>query len=260
MKRLLLFLLLVFASPAPAQTGPTAETIKLRSHALDQDRTINVYVPPGYAGGTARYPVLYLLDGGLNQGFPAMVKIVDQDIARGAAADVIVVGIEAVRREDELTFREAGRAGMPPGGGAGPFRRFVVDEVKPWVEAHFRTGTRSALVGGSLAGLFVLETLLREPAQFTDYVAVSPSLWWANNALTADAPTLLAANPPRDRRLWLALADEGPSMGVGAFMAVLDRHAPPSLRWSFRPFPDKTHQTVHVAAAKVYVPELFPRQ
>lgn len=50
----------------------------LQSEVLGETRQINVYVPPGYATGSAAYPVLYLIDGGVEQryrtdGFDAVI-------------------------------------------------------------------------------------------------------------------------------------------------------------------------------------------
>ncbi len=42
----------------------------MASKGLGETRRINVYTPPGYADGTTRYPVLYLLDGGDDEDFP----------------------------------------------------------------------------------------------------------------------------------------------------------------------------------------------
>lgn len=235
---------------APVQAGPMAETVRLHSQALGEDRNVNIYVPPGYAAGGARFPVLYMLDGGLRQGFPDLVRLVDADIAAGTIEPVIVVGIESVDREKELARSRT----------AAVFRRFVADEAKPWVEAHFRTGARSVIAGHSYGGLFVVETLLREPGLFDDYVASSPSMWVEGYALGRAATKLLAAMPPGAHRLWLSLGNEGRGMGVDDLVATLRRHAPASLDWSFHSFPFDSHQAVSVAATKVYIPALFARQ
>src|SRR3546814_18410484 len=50
--------------------------------------------------------------------------------------------------------------------------------ILPFIEARYRTGERRAVMGESLAGLFVIDTLVRQADLFHDYVAVSPSLWW----------------------------------------------------------------------------------
>ena len=257
MRRGLLALAALAALPAAAQTGPTAEMVTLRSQALGQDRAINIYVPPGYAAGDARYPVLYMVDGGVRQGFAQMTVLVDTAIARGMIRDLVVVGVEAGNRERELTF--PGGDGDAPGRSAA-LRRFIGSEVKPWVEAHYRTSGQDALAGCSLGGLFVVETLLRAPDLFDDYIAASPSLWWNNGALLDDSADLLERLPAGNRRLWLALGNEGAPMGVGRLMTVLKRHAPTTLSWSFKSFPTEPHLKVCEKAPAAAILALYPRE
>ncbi|HEX6037208.1 alpha/beta hydrolase-fold protein, partial [Longimicrobium sp.] len=56
------------AADAPAQDAARAasriDTFTVTIPQLgDRERTVRVYLPPGYDGGDARYPVLYLQDG-----------------------------------------------------------------------------------------------------------------------------------------------------------------------------------------------------
>ena len=51
------------------------------------------------------------------------------------------------------------------------------------IEARYRTSGESAVLGESLAGLFITETFLKEPAAFDHYIAVSPSMWWGGQEL-----------------------------------------------------------------------------
>jgi predicted alpha/beta superfamily hydrolase len=72
---------------------------------------------------------------------------------------------------------EPGWAG--PFGGAPAFREFLLDHVLPCVKAAAPIdGSRLALMGHSLAGLFVLETLEAAPQAFARWISLSPSLWW----------------------------------------------------------------------------------
>jgi predicted alpha/beta superfamily hydrolase len=238
-------------APARAQTGPTAEMVTLRSVAMGENRAVNIYVPPGYAQGTRRYPVLYMVDGGVREGFAPMTVIVDGGIARGDVGDMIVIGIAQRDRNREL---------VPSAGRAAAFRRFVADEVKPWVEANYRTNGQDAISGGSYGGLFVIYTLLHQPELFDDYIAMSPSLGWHSGELVSQAAALLAKAPPAPRRLWLSIANEGPIMQVDALASVLRKHAPDWLSWSFTPFPRETHMSVWIPATKVWIPALFPPQ
>lgn len=240
--------LLFLGPPASAQT---AGTVTLRSVAMKQERAINIYVPPSYQAGQRRYPVLYITDGGLRDGFAPIATLIEHGIASGTTGDVILVGIAQRDRDNEL---------VPSARHATEFRNFVIDEVKPWVEANFRTNGHDAIQGGSFGGLFVIHTLLHRPDAFDDYIAVSPTLWWKGRALVSDSRELLANAPPAPRRLWLAVANEGPSMGVDSFAAQLEMHAPSWLSWTFTPFPRETHTSVNHRAATIWVPALFPAE
>ena len=63
------------------------------------------------------------------------------------------------------------------------FRAFLRDELKPEIARRYRVDGESALVGESLAGLFVLDTLVAEPALFDDWIAIDPAVWWNDKAL-----------------------------------------------------------------------------
>ena len=64
---------LSFVAPAAARPPSTTQPIVLgtshaiQSKALGESRTINVVLPPGYAKANKRYPVIYLIDGGVDQ-------------------------------------------------------------------------------------------------------------------------------------------------------------------------------------------------
>src|SRR3546814_12202360 len=80
------------------------------------------------------------------------------------------------------------RAAFPESGGSLHFRKFLETEVIPFIEARYRTGERRAVMGESLAGLFVIDTLLRQADLFHDSVAVRPSLWWDDSSPVRIAP------------------------------------------------------------------------
>ena len=85
------------------------------------------------------------------------------------------------------------------GGGSETFRRFIAEEVMPFVQANYRTGGRRILMGESLAAFFVVDTLLRQPRLFDDYISISPSMWWNREELgeragTCWEPTIIPAS------------------------------------------------------------------
>jgi hypothetical protein len=146
-------------------------------------------------------------------------------------------------------------------GGSGKFRDFLRDEVLPWVNGRYRTSGRDALIGESLAGLFTIETFLREPELFDDYVSVSPSLWWEEMEYGRRSAEFLARHRASDRTLRIYIADEGYWQEEGALKVVeaLERKAPSGLRWGFFDLGDEeTHKTIFHRAAFDAIRGLYP--
>ena len=57
----------------------------------------------------------------------------------------------------------------------------LVDELKPWIDARYRTRADAAstgIGGSSLGGLAALELGMTRPDVFGRVAALSPSLWW----------------------------------------------------------------------------------
>jgi hypothetical protein len=263
--------MLAFPAAAPAEP-PAGQPISagtsysIASRALGETRRINVRLPSSYAAaGAARsYPVLYLLDGGVEQDFPHISGLAQHGEISGTFPEFILVGIETRARMRELTFpaqderyRTFYRANGQPvefadGGGAEAFRRFIASEVVPFVEGNFRTEERRTLIGESLAGLFVVDTLLREPRMFHDYIAVSPSLWWNREELGSRAAELLRANDYSGRRLYVTMASEGGTMqrALDSLLAALRSPAAGALRWTYVDRRNSEHHgsIYHVAA------------
>jgi len=90
-------------------------------------------------------------------------------------------------------------------------------------------------MGESLAGLFVADTFLTAPDMFSDYFAISPSLWWDDRALAKAAPELLAQWDESPRRVYLTMADEGGTMqtGLDEVIAALEANPPVGLEWTY---------------------------
>lgn len=64
-------------------------------------------------------------------------------------------------------------------GGADRFLTVMRDEIIPFVEQRYGLDpVRRGLVGKSMSGLLATHALLRWPALFSDYLIISPALWW----------------------------------------------------------------------------------
>ena len=231
---------------------PAHESFIVQSSALGEARLINIYTPPQYHAAPGRtaepLPVLYMPDGGLDEDFPHVVSTVDSLIARGLIRPVIVVGVPNTQRRRDLTgpTRVASDSTIAPRvGGSGAFRRFLREELVPEVERRYRTTGERAIMGESLAGLFVVETFLEEPGLFAHYIALDPSVWWNAGALVDSARTRLGAFNVAPRTLYLATSREVDIIvGTARLAALLRITSPPGLRWTYEPRPDLTHATI----------------
>jgi uncharacterized protein len=236
------------APTPPPDPVPAHDTLTIQSRALAEPRRINVHTPPGYARAEARFATLYMPDGGLDEDFPHLVHTVDSLAALGAIPPVIIVGIPNTERRRDLTgpTRIASDSTIAPRvGGSARFRRFLRDELVPAIDARYRTTSERAIVGESLAGLFVVETLLLEPSLFARYVALDPSLWWNGGALVDSARGRLEAIDASRRRLILASSNVADiADGTARLAAALRTVHPVGLAWSYEPRPDLTHATI----------------
>ena len=237
------------------------ESFALPSAVMGATREINVWLPPGYGESDRRYPVIYLLDGGQQQDFHHISGLAQLGWIGGTVRDVIVVGVASVDRRNELAFRAENpeyAETWPSHGQSDRFRRFLAEEAIPFVEARYRTDGETAVMGESLAALFIVETFLRQPELFDRYIAVSPSVWWDDGALVEAAPGLLAAHPAGERTLWLSSAsDDGTEAQMAVLEAALVVGAPADLDWSYEPRPDETHLTTFHPAALDAMRRLF---
>lgn len=181
---------------------------------------MNIYVPRSYANEVDRkYPVLYLIDGGRDQDFKHIAGLADlASVNPYAFQELIVVGVQTLNRRFELTSMNTDpRYNRPEGtiGGSDEYRDFLKTKVIPLTEKKLRVNETRIVMGESLAGLFIAETLLKTPELFTDYIAISPSLWYDNRYLSKSASQLLMTHSNDTRRLYVAMANEGGTMQKG---------------------------------------------
>lgn len=183
-------------------------------------RTVRVWLPDGYEGGSAPHQVLYMHDGqNLFDGQAAAFggeswgihRHVQRLMAEGVIAPTLVVGIH----NTPLRWREYVPApavqGLPARLAAalaadpGPEARqplsdayvdFIVDELKPAIDRRYRTlpGREATFVmGSSMGGMVSLYALLRRPDAFAGAGCISTH--WP---VSVNYPLL---GPPLDERL-----------------------------------------------------------
>jgi len=234
------------------------ETFTIDSKILSETRRINVYLPPGYAESpAARLPVLYMPDGGIAEDFLHVAGLVQVSVGNATMRPFVLVGIENTQRRRDMTGpteNEDDKKIAPRVGGSGAFRKFIRDELMPQVKARYRTTDETAIVGESLAGLFVMETFLLEPDLFDTYIAFDPSLWWNNQKLVNDAGERLRTLSKRKKTLYVATSgDSGLANTTQRLAEVLSKQAPSGLGWHYERMPEEKHSTIyHPAALKAF--------
>lgn len=246
----------------PVEPLVVGETFTLESAVLGERRRINVYAPAAYqALEEERFPVLYMPDGGVHEDFLHIAGLVQISSLNGTMRPFILVGIENTERRRDLTgptSRAEDREIAPVVGGSAEFRTFIRDELMPEVDARYRTNGETAIVGESLAGLFVVETLLEEPELFDSYLAIDPSLWWDAERLVDTALPLLKGRIGGRKTLFLAASGQTGIAEPTARLATLLSGAAGGLEVTYAEFPGETHLTIYHPAALEGFRRVFP--
>jgi predicted alpha/beta superfamily hydrolase len=253
------------APPAPVQVQETSEVISentsigqpiemgqsmsIISENMGGSREINIWTPPSYGEDEERrYPVLYVIDGGKEQDFHHISGLAQLAAINGMYEEMIVVGIKTENRLMELAHEPKDPRYIRTPANAGKsdvFLEFITQEVIPYVEEQYSVSQRRLVVGESLAGLFVVEVFLKSPDSFSDYISVSPSLWWDDKALAKSAVDLLAHHDETPRKLYLTMADEGGTMqtGLDMIIAAIKNDKPEGLDWFYVDRRDSEHHS-----------------
>jgi predicted alpha/beta superfamily hydrolase len=213
------------AIPEPAisdelRDNPRYKVHKFHSSILPDDRAVMVYLPQLYLEDRRRrFPVLYLQDGqNLFDGRTSYVAgktwrahtTADELTEAGELEPLILVGIAntGLRRMAEYTPTRDYKMG---GGEGRSYGRLLVEELKPMIDATYRTldgASNTGLGGSSLGGLISLYLGLEYPEVFGKVAVMSPSLWWDHRSVMTCVEN---ADPRPDLRIWLDMGTaEGP--------------------------------------------------
>ena len=183
----------------PGEADPGEHTVvgtvkkleALHSPELGNERDILVYLPPSYAQGSRRYPVLYMHDGqNLFDRATAFGEEweVDQTLeaasAEGLEAIVVAIPNMGGERLDEYSPWHDRR--HDAGGKGNAYLDFIVHTLKPLIDRDFRTrpdrgGT--GIAGSSMGGLISLYAFFRHPEVFGFAGVMSPALWFAGRSV-----------------------------------------------------------------------------
>jgi predicted alpha/beta superfamily hydrolase len=259
-------LLAIFCSSVHAdeqvECMPGHETFQIESSVMTEKRTVNAYLPPQYyTNAKARFPVLYMLDGGEREDFPHVSTAIARAINDGSMRPVILIGIENTQRRRDMTgptHVESDRTIAAHVGESARFRSFIKAELFQEVDERYRTSPNRGIIGESLAGLFIAETFILDRPMFDTYIAFSPSLWWNGGQLLRDASTPDALKGDGEA-LYMASADEENIVPfLQEFRMVLAKLDPPHLNWTIEEYPSLSHATIYRALAPTMLRKYYP--
>ncbi|HEB62095.1 MAG TPA: alpha/beta hydrolase [Bacteroidetes bacterium] len=243
-----LFILSCVNKPQNHDTIPVHDSFTIYSKQIGETRVINVWTPPSYKKTNDSFPVLYMPDGGINEDFPHIANTIAKLIRQKNIPEIILVGIENTKRGRDLTgFSEIKEDAKycPLSDGAGNFRNFITKELFAEIGKRYRVTNKKGIIGESLAGLFVMETLLQHPKSFDFYIAFDPSLWWNDHYLVRNASELLGKFPPNEIKLWFAGSSaEDISQYTKGLNKILKKDAPAKLIWRYSDEPNEKHNTI----------------
>ncbi|MBS1652880.1 MAG: alpha/beta hydrolase [Bacteroidetes bacterium] len=201
---------------------------EIQSSILSEKRMLNIYFPEGYDNNdTIKYPVIYVLDGSINEDFFHLAGIVQYNTFSwvNQIPKSIVVGIANINRKRDFTDSTnifENKKLVPSCGGSSKFISFIEEELQPYIEKNYKTNSIKTIIGQSLAGLLATEILFTKPGLFSTYIIVSPSLWWNDGALLKKTPSILNKNFTQKINIYVGVGKEGLSPGIGNHTMELD--------------------------------------
>ena len=172
------------------------------THILDLDfplpqyntiRRIWVYLPQDYYTSAQTYPVIYMHDGQnlFDVAYTAFgteweVDESMEDIQNNQGVPGIVVGVDngGLSRINEYTPYANPQYG---GGGGEAYIDFIVNTLKPYIDANFRSRPQreyTAIAGSSLGGLISFYAAIERPDIFSKAGIFSPSFWYNDSSYT----------------------------------------------------------------------------
>ena len=241
----------------------------ISSDLLHETRPLWIYTPSFDTTTFTRpeYPVLYLLDGDAH--FSSVMSMIRQLSAvdgNTVLPQMIIVGIPNTRNHRPRDLTPTSNASLPSSGGGERFTDFLEKELIPYIDKKYATAPYRVLVGHSLGGLMVMNTLIHHTTLFNAYLAIDPSMWYDDENLLSKTDAILKQRDFKGRSLYLAIANtmspgmdtlrvrkdtSGGTHHIRAILKLADdlrAHPGNDLRWNYKYYDDDSHGSVPLIA------------
>ncbi len=200
MKKVLLLIFLTALS-CLASANQLGKTIKLKSKYLGE-REIVVSLPANYQQEPFyKFPVMYLTDA-FSQ-FDHTASTIHY--YSGGYSPMIVVGIYTQDRWGELKPYTEDKKINPK---SELLRQFIIEEVKPYIEKHYRTEDYSIFAGHSLGGSFASHMYLQSASEFDLFLSFAANFAMGNEAMFDKMPA--AFSKPNQPKIYFQFEQVSP--------------------------------------------------
>lgn len=214
----------LIAQPACPQSDGDPVTLGtyrvLHSEILDEERVLQVFLPPGYGSSALHYPVLYLFySDQVTLYFAEAVNAVST-LSDDLMPQVILVGVANVDR-----YRDLYPWPRPDGwgGNAESFIRFVRQELIPFVDGEYRTQDYRIMVGPQAASVFGAYALLEDPDLFQAFILNDPCRIDSEERSLCERVGSFAASPPARGTFFSVSHDAGEERWALDRLTALER-------------------------------------
>lgn len=255
---------LVSAQKGNVKPLTIGEIRTLKSKILNEDRILNIYLPQNFNKAKS-YPVIYLLDGSMNEDFIHVTGLIQFFNQMYSMPETIVVGIANIDRKRDFTFHtdlKDLQQDYPTTGHSDKFISFLEKELKPYIGNQFNV-TDTYIFGQSLGGLLATEILLKKPDMFDNYFIISPSLWWDDESLLKNADQWLARIPDTKKFIYISVGKgEHPVMVKDAenLYDVLKKADKKNWKIEYKMMETDNHATILHRSLYEGLVKLFPYQ
>jgi len=231
MKRLIIVLVCCFfTTNISAQVENSEITIgfnhTIKSSILNQDRTIQIYLPDSYTNSEQSYPVLYILDG--QWFFSSGVAIQKALRTPGALPEMIVIGIKNSNPLRRTLFGDENKK----------FTDFLKNELIQYIDSNYRTTQERIIFGWEAAAYYISELILKETEMFNGGIITDGG--YASENLVKDFRS--------NKDIYLFMANSRKDIynigSTDAFSEILKMNEPKNLIWKYELFNDEVHKSL----------------
>ena len=237
------------------------KTFIISSKILKQDRVINAWRPKEF--NNQSLPILYLLDGGLNEKFNEIKDLLEHLIKQNTIKPIQLIGIENIGRNYDFTQTTTvrkDRKWVPKYGNAPRFKRFIIEELIPTIDTKFNTNQENSIVGESLGGLFVMDLMYHHLEHFQGFISIDPSLWWNNHQLFEEFLNSFDIRKLESKKIWISASKtQSISIYTDQFIKKIEQHTNSNLTVHYHKDSNQTHFTIFKSSVREALNWMFSK-